>query len=485
MKTRTKTASKLAESLQLLQLDGLRTSAKWFPEPQLCFADGRTCTDPKVGIPLYGPRSLNTTRHKHEIHVGFIGTGEAVEHAMAFLTTCSDGIDGDDDHSPFPGFRADRGFRSDLKFNDQIVEKITQHEREELLHVTNGRERFERTMGLLDSKMNVLTRRDHPLDFVFLVLPQDLYLKCRTANYRVKGVDINRNLRRAFKAMSMTYLKPTQILLETTTGLTESRPKLDHQSVIAWNLFCGLYFKNEGLPWGPVGLPPSSCHVGISFYRPHGESSTLRASVVQAFDENGDGLVLRGPEFHWDDRKDGRSPHLSDEMAAGLMQQVLRQYERERDHPPVRVIVHKVSGYEEAEKRGFQSALSKVRQYDLLAVHPVSTTRLVRAGKRPPLRGTSFQFGDQRFLYTTGYVPDLGRYPHGHVPSPLLITDHVGDTHTDRLQQEILTLTKMNWNSANMHGLWPITLRFSRLVSDVLREVPEGQLPNPKFKYYM
>jgi hypothetical protein len=234
-----------------------------------------------------------------------------------------------------------------------------------------------------------------------------------------------------------------------------------------------------------VGLPPSSCHVGISFYRPHGESSTLRASVVQAFDENGDGLVLRGPEFHWDDRKDGRSPHLSEQTAGELMQQVLKQYERERGQRPARVIVHKVSEYEEAERKGFQSALSKVRQYDLLAVHPVSSTRLIRAGKRPPLRGTSFDFGDQHLLYTTGYIPDLGRYPHGHVPSALLIADHVGDTHTDRLQQEILTLTKMNWNSANMHGLWPITLRFSRLVSDVLREVPDGQDPNPKFKYYM
>jgi hypothetical protein len=480
-----RTTPKPVESIQPLRLDGLRKNAKWFPEPQLCFGDGRTCTDPKVGIPLYGPRSLKTTRHKREIHVGFIGTGEAVDHAIAFLTKCSEGIDGDDDHSPFPGFRADRGFQSDLKFNDQIVEKITQHERQELLGVTNGRDRFERTLGLLNAKMDVLTRRDHPLDFVFLVLPQDLYLKCRTANYRVKGVDINRNLRRAFKAMAMTYLKPTQILLETTTGLAETNRKLDHQSIIAWNLFCGMYFKIEGLPWGPVGLPPSSCHVGISFYRPHGESSTMRASVVQAFDENGDGLVLRGPEFHWDERKDGRSPHLSEEMAGELMKQVLWRYQQERNHLPARVVVHKVSEYDEAEQTGFQAALAKVKQFDLLAVHPVSSTRLIRAGTRPALRGTSFQIGDQHFLYTTGYIPELGRYPHGHVPSPLLITDHVGDTHTDRLQQEILTLTKMNWNSANMHGLWPITLRFSRLVSDVLREVPQGQDPNPKYKYYM
>ena len=44
-------------------------------------------------------------------------------------------------------------------------------------------------------------------------------------------------------------------------------------------------------------------------------------------------------------------------------------------------------------------------------------------------------------------------------------------------------MTKMNWNSANMAGLWPITLRFARSVGDILREV-QGE-PDPKYKYYM
>ncbi len=58
--------------------------------------------------------------------------------------------------------------------------------------------------------------------------------------------------------------------------------------------------------------------------------------------------------------------------------------------------------------------------------------------------------------------------------------DAKGDLH-----HEVLTLTKMNWNSANMDGLMPITLRFSRLVGDVLREVPDDREPQPKYKFYM
>ena len=52
--------------------------------------------------------------------------------------------------------------------------------------------------------------------------------------------------------------------------------------------------------------------------------------------------------------------------------------------------------------------------------------------------------------------------------------------------RECMVLTKMNWNSANFSGLMPITLRFSHLVGDILREVPEGgKEPETKYKYYM
>ncbi len=46
-------------------------------------------------------------------------------------------------------------------------------------------------------------------------------------------------------------------------------------------------------------------------------------------------------------------------------------------------------------------------------------------------------------------------------------------------------MTKMNWNTANVDGAAPITMRFARLVGEVLKEVPEGTEPNPKYAYYM
>jgi len=148
-------------------------------------------------------------------------------------------------------------------------------------------------------------------------------------------------------------------------------------------------------------------------------------------------------------------------------------------------VVQKTSRFEPTERAGFEQGLSKVKQYDLIALCPTSEVRLVRAGQYPPLRGLSFTIGDVSYLYTSGYLTALGGYPHGHVPSPLQIADHIGDTPRTQLMREILVLTKMNWNSANFSGLWPITLRFSRLVGDILREVPADETPQPKYKYYM
>jgi hypothetical protein len=255
--------------------------------------------------------------------------------------------------------------------------------------------------------------------------------------------------------------------------------------VIAWNLFTGMYFKVDGLPWGPVGLPAGSCFIGISFFRPLGSTSTLRTSVVQAFDENGQGLVLRGHSFPWDEAKQGKSPHLTSEMAAELVHLVLTKYVEERKQLPVRVVVHKSSKFERVERDGFEAALKSVKRYDLVSVRPTSEVRLLRSGQYPPIRGSAFRAGDRAYLYTVGFLPETGKYPHGHVPSPLEITDHVGDTGPEDLLREILVLTKMNWNSANMHGLLPITLRFSKLVGDILREVPESETPLPKYKFYI
>jgi hypothetical protein len=51
--------------------------------------------------------------------------------------------------------------------------------------------------------------------------------------------------------------------------------------------------------------------------------------------------------------------------------------------------------------------------------------------------------------------------------------------------REILVLTKMNWNSSRLGGLMPITVKFARLVGEIMREIPPDVEPQPQQKFYM
>ena len=473
--------SSLARSLSL-PVPSLSTG--WLEEPLLRFAAGVEHDDPKTGIALAGPRSLDG-HHPAEVHVGFIGTAQAVDDAAAWLSLCSEGVMGDESHAPFPGCSPDLGYRFDVRLDVADKGKLTAAELREVSAAKTARLRFESFLSLLDRKMTLLKDRDEPLTCVVVVLPDELFRQYRAVNYREQGRLFHRDLRRAFKALTMRHGIPTQLLRHATITRPSGGRGLDHPATVAWNLFTGLYFKARGAPWTPIGIASGTCAIGITFYRPLGDDAHLCTSVVQAFDENGDVFVLRGEAFPWDESHQGRQPHLPGAQAAELVDLVLRRYEEERGHRPRRVVIHKRSRFTPEERDGFQGALGSV-QADLVALRRADEFRLARQGQYPPLRGTWYTLGEHSYLYTTGYLHRLRRYPHGHVPSPLEVADHVGgDTPRRELLAEILLLTKMNWNSAGYAESGPITLRFAGLVGDILRELPSGAEPQRRYAFYM
>ncbi len=465
-----------------------KVDCAYYDEPSLEFCSGREHVSPKMGITLFGPRSLDLSqRHPSNIKIGFIGSGKSIESAKNWLISCLQGVEGDNIHLEFTRFLEDRGFFSNLIIDDVWMEPITQHELSSISKHRLRKDRFSNAIEVVSDKMRLLSQKDHPPDNVILALPDEMLEHCNVVDYRDTTLgSVHRNFRKAIKAEAMKYHLPTQIILQSTSEASPADRNVDHKSRCAWNFFTSLYFKAGGIPWSPKGLTPGTCYVGISFYRLLGSRSNFMCtSIAQAFDEHGDGLVLRGQDFQWDEKEFGRSPHLDEERAKDLIDMVLRRYVDEMKQAPSRVVIHKSSRFWPEERAGFEKALEIIRQFDLLAVHTTNEIRLLRAGKYPPLRGTRFSIGDMHFLYTTGFVPALNAYPHGHVPSPLQIADHIGDSSLETLLKEILVLTKMNWNSSSFASLMPITLRFSRLVGDIMREIPKSREPLPQFKYYM
>ena len=462
-------------------------TSDYLPEPLLLFAEDGLHVDPKAGIARYGPRSLTSVgRHPGRLRVGFIGRAGQIDAARRWLVRQAEGVNGDAKNPEFPGWTPDRGFFSQLEFACPWDEELGQSELRQVLEIRSQKDRFDALLQLLEGKLRMLAERDNPPEYILIALSDNIVSRCGTADYTSDETGAgHRDLRRALKAIAMKYRISTQILQEATTDGRDKTPP----SRIAWNFFTGMYCKAGGYPWSPHGLTPGTCYVGIGFYRPLGSRfNTMQTSLIQAFDEHGEGLVLRGHDFDWDPGKTGsRSPHLTADDASNLMIRVLDQYEQQMHQTPARVVVHKTSRYWPGERDGLRDAIeSRVHRYDLMALEPQSAVRLITASKYPPLRGTRFTIGDLDYLYTTGYIAALREFHGMHVPSPLQVADHIGqDTSREVLLREVLALTKLNWNSAALGGLLPITIKFSRLVGEIMREVPRDREPLPQFKFYI
>lgn len=502
-------------------------------EPLLAFGGRHQHVDPKLGLGLHGPYSLvgQSQPQLSNIIVGLVGPGNMLADTELWLQRCSQVITNDGSqpflYPHFPGFNEQYPFQCKFSFGDTWTEVIPSKEIDQALASQNFYDRVKMVIKLYIQAIETLSQRDPKPHVILCCIPQSIIDLCtvkvtkagehkrrrkskaeRKAEKEVlKGQhflfpdmdptlgiedqeDAHQNLRRGLKAEGMQFGIPTQIVWPRTIKLISDDSKKDAVQDIAtraWNLTTALYHKAGGTPWRLADIDPSICFVGISFYREILENNPLmRTSMAQTFTAAGDGHVLRGNSFEWSDSKNGRSPHLNYKSAASLMQNVLDLYKRQnKGSLPNRIVIHKSSRYWDEELKGFQDSCKQIPRADFVAIG-YRKIQFYRLGDYPPLRGTFIKFSDNELLlYTVGYVPFLRSYPGARVPQPLEIVEHHGDTPWNVILQEILALTKMNWNTTYFACKEPITLAFSHRVGQVLAELPQDMPLRPEYRYYM
>ena len=512
-------------------------------EPDLIFGEGQPESDPKVGLYNFGPYSVaDDARHPQRIRLGITGSGSTVGDCKAWLSRIRSSIEpvarSRKQVTRFPGFSDDAGrFNCAFAVDPACVRELPKNEIEAVTETLDRRRAFEMGLELVLGQVRLVAEDHHP-DVIVVALPQRLYDVCRAVGgprdksararltpaekalqrlarkqkqssqallfedlYRVDAEEqlVYRNFRRALKARVMQWGVPIQIMRPSSffdesghRTLADKISALRRQAVQepatrAWNFCSAMYFKANGVPWRLAGIRPGTCFVGISFFRHDTVASPhMHTSVGQVFTDQGDALVIRGDRFEWDVAKRG-SPHLSRTHAKQLVETVVQMYENHVHAPPTRLVIHKSSRYADDERAGFIEGIrsSKVAYYDLVALYSRGV-RLFREGTYPPVRGTLVRLPEGgELLYTMGYIPQLDTYPKGHVPRPLEIIERIGDSDLRTVAEEILGLSKLNWNSADFAGTYPITLRFSRRVGDVLTELGDDQQPHPHYRFYI
>jgi hypothetical protein len=292
---------------------------------------------------------------------------------------------------------------------------------------------------------------------------------------------LRRDLRLALKARALRARLPVQL---ATPGLFEDSERRQDPATRAWNFSVGIYYKAGGVPWRLPIIGPETCFVGVSFH--HFRTSKrhlVHSSLAQAFSSEGEGFAIRG-EGVPSDPEQGRNTKLSDQQAESLGKKVLAEYMERTGSAPLRMVIHKTSQFDEAEIEGFNAAFRDIPVVSMVTLIP-SPFRLLRFGAYPVTIGTVCTVNAHRtYLYTTGFMPSLGTYPGPHIPEPFEVRCF-GDDQPEESVKDIFALSRMNWNTADVRGKWPVTLSFARRVGGILDEYGEDPPIESSLRYFI
>lgn len=387
------------------------------------------------------------------------------------------------------------------------MERISESRLEKLSEQMTGSDRFQRfqeVVDIFDSALSQLAKRDsNKPDVVMICLPQSISLRARTVDRQLSVAEkkiaqkmeeqrsnrqlslfnladeieettedlLKRDLRHALKSRALSLRLPIQI---ATPSLTVDSNTNQDPATRAWNFSVALYYKAGGVPWRlPVG-DLETCFVGISF---HHFRTTARhvvhSSLAQAFSSEGEGFAIRGEGVPADpDQR--RNTKLTESQARKLGEVVLAEYRTRTGNSPLRFVIHKTSEFQEEEIAGFRAAFKTIPILSMVTLVP-SDFRLLRFGSYPPNIGTVCTVNRSRtFLYTSGFIPALNTYPGPHIPQPFEVRCF-GDYEPEEAVRDVLNLTRMNWNTADIRAKWPVTLSFARRVGGILDEF--GDIP--------
>lgn len=400
----------------------------------------------------------------------------------------------------FPGFNGDSVFQC-IFVNDELNNKSVKQTKIDSILSDQELTNFDRTIRICDlykeAYVDLLENSLSTPNICFIVIPSNVFKKLSSIPYRG---NLFFNLRRYLKAQLITLSNaiPVQIILEDT--ILGKKKSLQDLSMQAWNFVVASYYKNAGTPWTLTLKDKHTCFIGVSFHKVlNAENNLVRSSIAQAFNYEGKGIVFIGKSFKWDaDANNTSSPHLTYDYANSLIQEIIHKYKKfNQNIAPNRVVVHKTTDFwtssqhtDYAEVEGIKDGIRKVLgddvTIDLVTVKSAGIKLLRRNGDYPVMRGTLLPLDQQTgILYTTGYIPYYETFPGQHIPHPIEVSIFEGESTLRRVCEEILALTKLNFNNCNFFDSLPITLRFAQKVGEIIQYVDEDATLPDKYFFYM
>lgn len=456
---------------------------------------------PRTGISEFEAYDIKLRNRRTELRVGVIGSKENLEKFFQWIQTCKNYIPSKPNNkqprlfTSFCGFSNSTGFRCDLQCDQEWSRIITKQDIIKISEIKNWNDRISACVGLYIGHIQYLMI-DKGVDVVTCIIPSSLgkYIMKQSLQPVEENIDIAQrdeqsietDFRRMLKAKAMSVGKPIQLMLQDSLDAYKEKSSRQDDATKAWNFFTALYYKTNHIPWRLIrdNNKITTCFGGISFYKTRDKKS-VHTSLAQLFDDLGNGVILRGSPVEIS--KEDRQPHLNRKQAYNLLINIVKEYSDIHKTNPARIVLHKTSNYNDEELGGFKDAVKELRisYVDFITILD-SNTRLFRGGMYPPQRGVHIELDEQtHLLFTKGSIEYYQTYPGLYVPRPIEIRIVESEESATTICEEILSLTKMNWNNTQLDGKYPITIECARRVGLIMKYIPEKVIPQSRYSFYM
>lgn len=386
----------------------------------------------------------------------------------------------------WPGFRT--VFQTNIEIpaapNERLVRLIPERLVEEARQSPQPEIAF---LDILKTHLRAMLPLRHEFDVLIIHIPK------RWADFREhKAPGYDFDLHDALKVFGAPNNLKIQIIEEKSFYYRDL-------ARVMWWLALALYVKADGIPWKLVDPSPRTAFVGLSY----GISNPIVGRRIitgcsQVFDEHGQGLKfllhpIENPIIV------GRNPFMSKEDARRLFGIVRDIYQQVNGERPERVVVHKTTHFTSDEMNGIATALSGIDDIELLQIQQETRWRAIaydslrkEISSYPIKRGTVIPLDRYSFLlWTQGDVPEIAgpNLPYYQekrgIPAPLVIRRFRGKTSLEQTAEEIMRLTKMNWNNNQLYSRLPVTIRFSTEIAQIAKQLQEVWRIPYDFRYFI